>query len=237
MGNYSFSHVDKNTPCEEDYYLHEAAKRILLWKFHSQQKFDVHVPQLHLCEKGYQCSLFNEEYCSAEIPIPYDLKKHGYDFCEIEYTFPEEHFSYDLVLMRNTDLKTAIIIIINANACRIEPKNLKNRIIEVNISNEEGVFKLYEEPLRGDHIRFLNFGHKNTKTTSWHNIDRDILKFTLFSSGKYHLGIENCMAVRKRSASYEMILPSHTQNHQAIRQYCVATIIKKHYAFARYAAI
>lgn len=220
-GNYSFSHVDRNTPCEEDYYLHESAKRMLLSKFNSQQKFDVHIPQLHLCEKGYQCSLFNEEYCSAEIPVPYDLKKHGYDFCEIEYKFPDERFSYDIVLMRNTDLKTAIIILINANACHIEPKNLKNRIIEVNISNEDDVFKLYEEPLRGDYIRFLNFEHKNTKTTSWKNIDRDILNFTLFSSGKYHLGIENCMSARKRSASYEMIFPNHTRNHQAIRQYAI----------------
>lgn len=157
MGNYSFSHVDKNTPCEEYYYLHEAAKRILLWKFNSKQKFEVHIPQFHLCDKGHQCSLFNEYSCSARIPIPYDLKAHGYDSCKIEYRFPNEHSSYDVVLMRGSNLKTSIIFIINANTCKLEHKHLKNRIIEVDISNENDVFKLYTGPLQGGWYTLLKF--------------------------------------------------------------------------------
>ena len=47
-GNYSFPHLDENTPCEDDFYLHEAAKKVLCGRFNTQQKFDVYIPQLHL---------------------------------------------------------------------------------------------------------------------------------------------------------------------------------------------
>ena len=220
-GYYSFSHLEKKAPCEDDFYLHEAAKKVLCERFNTQQSFVVYIPQRHICEKGQNCSLFNENCCSAEISIPYDLKKHGYNSCEIEYKFPNEQFSYDAVLMRSNDLKTAIVIVIDADTCNIEPENLTNRTIEVAVRCENDIYKLFEEPLRGEGIRFFKFKHKDLKTISWEKINRGVLKFTLFSSGKYYLGTENCMSTKKRSAIYEMVISKDTGNYKAIRQYAV----------------
>ena len=220
-GNYSFFHLDGNTPCEDDFYLHEAAKKVLRERFNTQQNFNVYIPQLHLCEKGEQCSLFNEDYCSTKIPIHYDLKAHGYNSCEIEYKFPNKQFSYDAVLKRGDDLKTAIVIIIDANTCHIEPEFLKNRTIEVIVRCENDIFKLYKEPLREGFARFYNFKNENVNTIPWKKVNRKILKFTLFSSGKYHLGKEGCINTQKRSAIYEMIIPNDNENYKAIKQYAV----------------
>ena len=116
-GNYSFLHVDKNTPCEDDFYLHEAAKKVLCGRFNIQSKIDVYIPQRHLCEEGWRCPLYNENFCSIVIPISYDLKAYGYDTCEIEYKFPNEKFSYDAVLKRGDDLNATIVIVIYADTC------------------------------------------------------------------------------------------------------------------------
>lgn len=226
-GNYSFLHLDENIPCEDDFYLHEAAKKVLCRRFNTQHKFDVYIPQRHLCEKGHQCLLFNENCCSVAIPIPYDLKAHGYDSCEIEYKFPNEQFSYDIVLKRGEDLKTAIVIVIDAETCRIEPGNLKNRTIEVAVRCENDVFELYDKPLRGECVRFFNFGHKDLKTTSWENVNRKVLKFRLFSSGKYYLSTESCMSTKKKSAIYEIIISKGTENYKVMRQYAVLRCYNK----------
>ena len=220
-GFYSFSHLDENTPCEDDFYLHEAAKKVLYRKFNTRHKFDVYIPQRHLCEKREQCSLFNENGCSIAIPVSYDLKAHGYDSCEIEYKFPNEQFSYDAVLKRGGDLKTAIVIIIDAETCHIEPRNLKNRTIEVAVRCESDIFELYTKPLCGENVEFFNFEHKDLKTTSWEKVNREVLKFTLFSSGKYYLGIESCMSTRKKSAIYEIIILKGIENYKTMRQYAI----------------
>lgn len=219
-GNYSFSHIDEKTPCEDDFYLHEAAKKMLCWKFNTLQKFDVYIPQSHLCENGRQCSLFNENCCSVRIAKYYDLKAHGYDSCEIEYKFPNEKFSYDIVLRRGVDLKTAIVIVIDADTCHIEPRNLKNRTMDVAVRCESDIFELYEKPLRGEGVRFFNFEHKDLKT-SCKKINRQLLKFTLFSSGKYHLGRDGCMTIKKRSAVYEMIIFQEAGSYKMMKQYAV----------------
>lgn len=220
-GFYSFSHLDDNTPCEDDFYLHEAAKKMLCKKFNSQQEFKVYIPQRHLCNKRHNCSLFHESYCSAAIPMLYDLKAHGYDSCEIEYKFPNEQFSYDAIIRYGNDLQKAIIIVIDADTCLIESGNLKNRVMKVAVRCESDVFKLYEEPLRGERIKFFNFDHGNLKTISCEKINREILKFTLYSSGKYYLGIESCMSTRKTSAIYEMVISNDTESYYTMRQYAI----------------
>lgn len=220
-GNYSFLHLNENIPCEDDFYIHEAAKKVLCGKFYAQQKFDVYIPQSHLCEEGNRCSFFNETDCSIAIPTLYDLKAYGYDSCEIEYKFPNNQFSYDMVLKRNDDLKTALVIIIDANTCHIEPENLNNRTIEIIVRCENDIFKLYEKPLHEGIARFYNFENKNVKTIPWKKINRKILKFTLFSSGKYHLGEESCISTKKRSAIYEMVIFNGNGNYKAMKQYAV----------------
>lgn len=227
-GNYSFLHLEGGVLCDYDFYLHEAAKKVLCAKFKNSKKFEVYIPQCHVCEKGYKfslfdeaCSLFEENCCSTTLPVPFDLKMHGYDSCKIEYKFPRKHFSYDVVLMRGNDLKTAVVIAIDANACYIEHGNIKNRIIVVSVRCERDVLRLYENPLRGRGLCFFNFENKNVRTTSWENIKREVLKFTLFSDGKYHLKTESCMRPKEINAIYEMVISKGIGTHKAIRQYAI----------------
>ncbi len=196
-GNYSFLHLDEKAPCEDDFYLHEATKKVLCEKFNSQQKFDVCIPQSHLCEKAKPCPYFHKADCSIEKPVLYDLKAHGYDSCEIEYKFPNERFPYDVVLKRGEDLKTAIVIIIDADTCHIEHENLKNRTIEVFAKCENDIFELYDKPLSERIARFSNFENKVVRTTSSEKLNRKILKFTLYSSGKYYLETVSCNSSKK----------------------------------------
>ena len=227
-GNYSFLHVDKNTPCEDDFYLHEAAKKVLCGRFNIQSKIDVYIPQRHLCEEGWRCPLYNENFCSIVIPISYDLKAYGYDTCEIEYKFPNEKFSYDAVLKRGDDLNATIVIVIYADTCYIEPENLKNRAIEIIVRCENDVLYLCKEPLRGERFRFLNFRHRKLNTASWEIINREVLKFTLFSSGKYYFGTESCMNmnITKISAIYEIFISENIENYKMMRQYAVLRCFK-----------
>lgn len=220
-GDYSFLHLDKKTPCEDNFYLHEAAKKILYTRFNTQQYFNVYIPQQQFCENRQQCKLYNEDFCSAEIPVLYDLKAYGYDSCEIEYKFPKEQFPYDAVLKRGNDLKAAIAIIIDADTCHIEPQNLKNRAIEISVRRENDILNLYREPLQGVNFKFLNFKHKSLITTSYKNINRKVLKFTLFSSGKYYFGTESCMNTKKTSAIYEIIISQDTGNYKEMKQYAI----------------
>lgn len=219
--HYSFVHLDENTSCEDDFYLHEAAKKMLLKKFYTQQKFDVYIPQSHLCEKMHQCSLFEEDHCFSQIPTCYDLKAHGYDSCEIEYKLPNEQFPYDVVFKRGDDLKTAILIVIDADTCHIEHENIKNRAIEVVVRYESDVFRLYEKPLRGGGISFFNFKNGKKETVACKEVAHDVLKFTLYSSGKYYLGMENCMSESKSSAIYEMIIPHGIENYRKMKKYAI----------------
>ena len=124
-------------------------------------------------------------------------------------------------MKRGDDLKTAIVIIIDADTCHIEYENLKNRTIEVIVRCENDIFKLYKEPLCEENARFYNFESRDIKTIPFEKVDRKILKFTLFSSGKYHLGEENCISTKKRSAVYEMIISNGYGNYKAMKQYVV----------------
>lgn len=222
----SFIHSNMNTPCGDDFYLHEAAKKILCERFNTQQTFSIYIPQIHVCENRLQCQLYNEKNCSCTIPISYDLKAHGYDSCEIEYKFPDEQFPYDVVLKRGSDLKNAIIIIIDADGCYIEHKNITNRYIELFVTKENDILDLYEKPISGEIGRIFNFTHKDVKTTSWNIINRKVFKFTLFSSGKYYYE-DNCMSLKKHSAIYEMIIPNHHGDSKSMRQYAILHCYKK----------
>lgn len=94
---------------------------------------------------------------------------------------------------------------------------------------------MYDKPLRGECVRFFNFGHKDLKTTSWENVNRKVLKFRLFSSGKYYLSTESCMSTKKKSAIYEIIISKGTENYKVMRQYAVLRCYnkKKYCAFVK----
>lgn len=164
---------------------------------------------------------FNKIDCSVAIPMFYDLKAHGYDTSEIECKFPNNQFPYDVVLKRGDDLSTAIVIIIDADTCYIEPENLKNRAIEVKVRCENDIFELYNGALREGIARFYNFENKDVKTIPLEKVNRKILRFTLFSSGRYYMGEEKCVSTPKRSAIYEVVISSGSGSYKSMKQFAV----------------
>lgn len=240
---YSFSHLKENPLCSKASYLHNAAKMMLCKKFNTEPKFNIYINQKYFCENNNECSFFNKSDCFESIPTPYDLKTLGYDSCEIDYKFPNNDVCYDIVLKRGDDLEKAIVIRTNSdsssNSFYTNSADLyKNRVILATINSERDIFELYEKPLseyRG--ITFFNFGNGNFKTTSREGIRRRMLKFMLFSSGKYHLENTFCDSlISKRSTVYEMITPNvitpnatyEVEYSQKIRQYAVLQCFNKH---------
>ena len=126
------------------------------------------------------------------------MKDHGYTECLKDYKFPEYRYKCDLVIKSNDDFKNAIIISINAGACHIDLDTKEYRVIEIEVSNEMALLDLLDAPIGKSRATFLNFKRDNSKTAPRSEMDREILKFSLFLSGKYHLDFVPCAKVDER---------------------------------------
>lgn len=164
--NGTFFHLDKNVLCEDSYYLHEAAKKILRERFYQERRFPIAIFQQYVCKKWEQCRHPDKNKCITDRLTDYDLKKHGYNSCEIKNGYSYECPSYDLVLKQDGNMNTAIIISIDSGKYFTDPKNLSNRTIKITITNEWDILRLMDkEPFQGDNVSFLNFKYK-VKTNS-----------------------------------------------------------------------
>lgn len=192
LGTYIFVHVDGNVHCNDDLYLHEAAKDILHHKFITSDDFKILVPQYQNCAEKTCCALFQSELCTTGKSITYDLKQHGYTECFKDYKFQDFKFKCDLVIKTANSNKNAILISINAGACHVDIDTKEYRVIDIEVSNSHQLLSLLNEPIGHFHSSFINFKRKNEKTASRSEMDRQILKFSLFSSGKYHIDTVSC---------------------------------------------
>lgn len=187
VGQYVFVHVDKSCHCEDDLYLHEAAKDIIQHKFSISNDFSLLIPQYQKCSAKDNCTLFLEDACSKGKGILYNLKDYGYNESIKNYKLPNYGYKCDLVIKKADSYKDAIIISINAGDCHIDVNTEEYRVIEVEVLNESVLLDLLEHPIDMSHSTFINFKRDNGKTAPRSEMDRRILKFSLFSSGKYHM--------------------------------------------------
>lgn len=200
-GAYSFSHIDKDVHCEDDLYLHEAAKDILLYKFHSSDRFEILVPQQQNCSEKADCIFFNPELCSSEKNFTYDLKEYGYSECIKNFRVPGFRYNCDIVIKKVNTCKNAILFSINAGDCHIDVNTDEYRVIEIDVTDESKLLSLLEYPVGVTSTIFMNFTHGNIKTASRSEIDRKILKFSLFSSGKYYVDSVPCSKITEHKNS------------------------------------
>ena len=213
-GLYLFTHIDEQPHCEDDMYLHEAAKEIIHTRFYDSDEFVISVPQHLFCRDSSSCAFYNQEECVREVHIPYDLKKHGYVECLKEYMFPNTTYKCDLVIKKADSFDQAIVFSIDAGRCHVDATSLDNRIIELEVYDEDSLIALQDNLIGDGRASFLNFKKKNAGTVSHREINRGVEKFQLFSSGKYHLDIVACalLNTRKRSTIYEIIFIGSTMN-------------------------
>ena len=196
-GRYFFVHIDNVYKCDDDLYLHEAAKDIIQYKFYRTDDFKILVPQYKKCEEKTNCAFFQPDLCSIEKGISYDLKLHGYTECLKDYKFQDLIYKSDLVIKTADSTKNAIIISINAGSCHVEIDTKEYRVIDIEVSNNNELFSLLNDPIGCFRSTFLNFKNDNENTASRSEMNREVLKFSLFSSGKYFVDTIPCNKVNE----------------------------------------
>lgn len=213
-GGYKFIHLDEIYPCRDDMYLYKAAKEIVSSKFSNTLNFPIAIPQEKQCIEKSSCPYFNEEECRKESSFTYNIKEHGYTECLKDYKFPGNNYKCDIVFKRSDDMSDAIIVTFDTETIHVEATSIENRIVEVQLYDEESLDVLFKSPLGTRGTTFINFRKKNIAAASRTEIERPMEKFELFTSGKYHLGIETCSHIRnrKRSTAYELVFAGDTMD-------------------------
>lgn len=207
VGGYCFVHIEGEVACDDELYLHEAAKEVLYDRFSRCSQFLIEVPQYYNCAEKSTCVYCNEELCFKEDNIQYDIIKHGYLECLKNYMFSDTQYKFDLVFKRPDSLDNAIFVRINSEYSQTDYSSSGNRIIEISIDSEQSLYELTTQSLGGINANFINFKRDGKKTVPRTIINRSIAKFELYSSGKYFTTRYNCANIEKhkKSTVYEMI--------------------------------
>lgn len=223
-GSYIFEHLDNSFKCEDDLYLHEAAKDIIKYKFDNNNEFKILVPQNQNCIEKTNCIFYQPERCYKVKGISYDLKQHGYIKCLKNHKLPDFKYKCDLAIItadikveNNTDSnKNAIIININAGSCHVEKGIKEYRVIDLKVLNSNSLLSLLNKPIEGYDLS-SKFKRENKETVSRTEVDRGILKFSLYSSGKYYINRVPCSKVYeyKHSTILEHIFIDEIQDYNA----------------------
>lgn len=228
FGFYKFIHVDDNIQCKDDLYLYEAAKNIIQHKFINSDKFNIVVPQYQNCSDKANCIFYEQELCSAEKNFLYDLKLHGYTECIKDYKLQNCNHKCDLIIKNDSKINNSIIINIDAGNCHIDESTEKYRIIKINVYDESTLLSLWNDSI-GKYCTYINFKYINNETAPSSDIKREILKFSLFSSGKYHIDTVHCTKVydRKYSTVLEYIFIDGVKNNQDAKLYSLLKCYKQ----------
>lgn len=205
-----FEHVDKEHNCDNYYYLHEAAKEIICYKFYNSNEFIISMSQYQKCENSSSCVFYKEGECDQIASAEYDLKEYGYKECLKDFRIPNLRYNCDIVIKKEDTLDNAIIINIIADKCNKYVDSKDYRMIELNILHEPMLDTLLRDPIKEfKHIASFNdkFKKDTDKRIASNEINREIERFELFSSGKYYLDKIHCSELdkRKRSTVYEIL--------------------------------
>lgn len=220
IGSYSFTHIEQ-ARCEDDLYLYEAAKAIIQHKFLTSSKFEIVVPQNQHCAEKDNCIFYQKEACTYENDFPYNLKEHGYTECLKDCKVPNYSYKCDLVIKTSDSLRNAIIISIDAGDCHVDVDTKEYRVIEIGVFDASSLMSLLSGTVGGYRTSFLNFVEENKQPASRTKVSRRVLKFTLYSSGKYYLEPVPCAALgnRRRSAVLEHLFVHGIDNYDDARWY------------------
>lgn len=204
LGEYCFVHENKDSEmhCNGANYLREAAKEIIRRKFYSSNNFWALIPQKVTCVAKENCIFCNQGMCTTEKNFPNDLKSIGYTECIKDYQLSEDNTKCDLILRRNGCMDDAIIINITSNITKVNVDRCNCRIIDVEVSNESDLLSLKDRPLGTIESTYRNFNKNQNKVVPQSEMDNRFLwKFSLFSTGKYHVDIVTCSNANKRKHS------------------------------------
>ena len=216
-GTYRFVHIDKSAQCDFSAYLHETAKEIVYERFNHSREYEIAIPQYQNCIEKESCKFYNDNICCKEGEFPHDIKYQGYKTCLKDFILPDGNIKCDIVFKRSDSFNDAIIVLFDTekNHCT-DTKSLKNRIIKVMIYDGHNLDALKFGHLDTSFASFEHFRKHATGFVSKSDVNRAMLKFELFSSGKYYLNAINCSQAdqKKRSTVYELIFQDEVYDYK-----------------------
>lgn len=188
--SYSFLHIEENVPCDDEMYLRGAAVAAIHKSFFQSTEFPITVTQYRSCKEAEKCPCCQD--CQVSTTKLYNLKQHGYSKIKKNHKFGDVSYQTDLALYGD-NIKTDDEIEIRVNTENFQNElETTRRLIEVTVHNENDICHL-EKGVNGFYgVQFLGFNHKAKETAEPIEIGSDIWKYTLYTSGKIHIGQAKC---------------------------------------------
>ena len=188
-GRYSFGHIDEDVSCDDEMYLRGAAVAAIQKSFEKSDKFVVDIPQKRICKQADKCPCCGQE-CRISTTQQYDLKSYHFINCKKDYKFDDVSYQTDLVLYNENIQKDSIEVRVNTENFENEIET-QRRLIRVNVYDENDICRL-EHGLNGyNSVRFSGFQNSKQKADPI-DIQHKVLKYTIYASGKIHIGLKKC---------------------------------------------
>ena len=187
--NYAFAHLEDDDSCDDEMYLRSAAVAAVHYAFVESSKFIIDVPQYRRCKQADKCP-YNED-CKVPTTRQYDLKSHHYLKCEKDHKFNDVPYRTDLVFYMDDISKDSIEVRVSTENFDLELETPR-RLIDVTVHSEKDICQL-EKGLNGfDKVHFLGFNPDSKEKAEPREIQHVVLKYTIYTSGKIHIGPKKC---------------------------------------------
>ena len=224
--NGHFEHLEENTKCIDDIYLLKAARETIYNSFYNRKKYEVSVPKYHICEKIDNCIFANRNHCFSEGRETFDLKTVGYKMCEKAVKIPGQSEVYDIAIRKPRSLEDAIIINLSTEDCERDLDTLF-RQVEIHISTENDVLRLADALDIGS---YRNFHEESTVPAKPEEIQAQVIKFSLYKSGKAFIGPVSCTSCgfpRNREVVQEFLFNGEIHSIESIRLFSLLSCYEK----------
>jgi len=233
-GLYRFFHSDGDNIFEDFDYLREAAKEIIIDRF-NRNDLTLLIPQYQTCVERDTCHFFDEDVCCKLSEFPYNLKEWGYTMCLKDYVIKFNDFKSDLVIKHKKYAEHDIIIAFNIKGGSKVPKEaLENKCIEIKVDDEEALRTLQYASIDRELATYINFRKRTTGFVSRGEASHRLLKFELFTTGKYFLTSDYCYQTnfnhKRGSTIYELMFLKGMYNPKDAKAYALyrCFISKRH---------
>ena len=174
----------------------EAAKEIIYERFHQSRNFTIVVPQKQMCE-SLSCPFYDRQECYLTCRNPYDLKGYGYVECLKDYTFPDTQFKCDLLIKRKDSFENAIAILIETSEQDEHATLAGKKHIVLRLFNDNSLLELQDGPIEENDsydVDYFGFKKENhSKEWQLYEAKRNLLRFVLYSNGKYRVDEITCL--------------------------------------------
>lgn len=191
--NYAFAHLEDDAACDDEMYLRSSAVAAIYRAFVGSSKFVIDVVQYRICKQANKCPCYQD--CKVPATRQYDLKSHGFLQCEKDYRFSDVPYRADLVFYRDDISKESIEVRVNTENFNLELETPR-RLIDVAVHSENDICRL-ENGLNGfDKVRFWGFNPDSKENAEPRDIQHEVLKYTIYASGKIHIGDIRCTEIR-----------------------------------------